>query len=211
MAPLIWLAGPQPRGRNAPMETSNTMYGRSIAYLLITGFLTGFLLAAPLPAVSAQSDRSGEHDVDASAKIVLGWVENMRLLPQRMLLKAKLDPGARSSAIHAEDIEEFERDGRRMVRFTILREHDNPDSERLVLERPLVREVNIKLRNAEGERDERLAVRLEFCLAGERYNTLFSLTNRDNFNYPVLLGRQFLRNRILVDSGESFTHRTNCQ
>ena len=187
------------------------MYAKSIAYLLIRAALTGLLLVPSL-ASSAQSDSSGSaRDDDADSRIVLGWVENMRLLPQRMLLKAKLDPGARSSAIHAEDIEEFEKDGRRMVRFTILREHDNPDSERLVLERPLVREVNIKLRNAEGERDERLAVRLEFCLAGERYNTLFSLTNRDNFNYPVLLGRQFLRNRILVDSGESFTHQTNCR
>jgi hypothetical protein len=183
------------------------MYGKSIAYLLITGLLA---LVSPVTA-SAQSDTSGAAEVLPDGRIVLGWVENMRLLPQRMLLKAKLDPGARSSAIHAENIEEFEKDGRRMVRFTILREHDNPDSERLVLERPLVREVNIKLRNAEGERDERFAVRLEFCLAGERYNTLFSLTNRDNFNYPVLLGRQFLRNKILVDSGESFTERTNCR
>jgi hypothetical protein len=190
---------------------SEFMYAKSIAYLLITGLL---LLAPPGARAQdtsglVQGQGPGQH-----GKIVLGWVENMRLLPQRMLLKAKLDPGARSSAIHAENIEEFEKDGRRMVRFTILREHDNPDSERLVLERPLVREVNIKMRPGEGGdggRQERLAVRLEFCLAGERYNTLFSLTNRDNFNYPVLLGRQFLSNRILVDSGESFTHRTNCQ
>jgi hypothetical protein len=197
-------------------ERNDDMHVKSIAYLLIAGLLTGLLLVVAPRAESAQSDTSGSaQDADHDAKIVLGWVENMRLLPQRMLLKAKLDPGARSSAIHAENIEEFERDGRRMVRFTILREHDNPDSERLVLERPLVREVNIKLRTGEGEegdgRQERLAVRLEFCLAGERYNTLFSLTNRDNFNYPVLLGRQFLRNRILVDSGESFTQRTNCR
>lgn len=184
------------------------MYGKSIAYLLITGLL---LVVSPL-ASSAQSDTSAPAaDADPDAKIVLGWVENMRLLPRRMLMKAKLDPGARSSAIHAEDIEEFEQDGRRMVRFTILRQHDNPDSERIVLERPLVREVNIKLRNSEESTlDERLAVRLEFCLAGERYNTLFTLTNRHNFNYPVLLGRQFLRNKILVDSGQSFTHRTSC-
>lgn len=185
------------------------MAGKSIAYLLITGAL---LLAAPL-ASNAQSDTSGGQDGLADGKIVLGWVENMRLWPQRMLLKAKLDPGARSSAIHAIDIEQFDKDGRRMVRFTILREHDNPDSERIVLERPLVREVAIKMRDDEGDgvAQERLAVRLEFCLAGERYNTLFTLTNRDNFNYPVLLGRQFLRNKILVDSGESFTERTNCR
>lgn len=185
------------------------MFGRSIAYLLITGLL----LAAPLGSF-AQPDTSGPgHDPRAEGKRVLGWLENMRLLPQHMLIRAKLDPGARSSAIHAEDIEQFDKDGRRMVRFTILREHNNPKSERLVLERPLVREINIKMRPGEAGgsgRQERLVVRLEFCLAGERYNTLFSLTNRHNFNYPVLLGREFLRNRILVDSGESFTHRTNC-
>jgi hypothetical protein len=179
---------------------------KSIAYLLIAGVMS--LAPGSLPA--AEADTSGlPEDAEPAARLVLGWVENLRLLPDRMLMKAKLDPGARSSAIHAENIEEFEKDGRRMVRFTILKEHDNPDSERIVMERPLVREVNIKLRNTE-RRDQRLAVRLEFCLAGERYNTLFTLTNRNNFNYPILLGRQFLRNKILVDSGESFTHRTAC-
>lgn len=199
-----------PRIRGEYGIATETMYVKSIAYLLITVLA----LLAPL-AGSAQGDGSGPvARASQDGMIVLGWVENIRLLPQRMLLKAKLDPGARSSAIHAEDIEEFEKDGRRMVRFTILREHDNPDSERLVLERPLVREVSIKMRPGEAGnsgRQERLAVRLEFCLAGERYNTLFTLTNRDNFNYPVLLGRQFLSNRILVNSGESFTHRTNCR
>jgi hypothetical protein len=177
---------------------------------LITGLL---LLTAPLVS-SAQTDTSGPaEDAEPNAKRVLGWVENMRLLPQMMIMKVKLDPGARSSAMHAEDIEFFEDDGRKMVRFTILREHDNRNSERLTLERPLVREVKIKMRDDEGDGNtqERPAVRLEFCLAGERYNTLFTLTNRDNFNYPVLLGRQFLRSKILVDSGESFTHRTNCR
>jgi hypothetical protein len=185
------------------------MYGKSIAYLLITGLL----LAAPLASHAQSGSSSPHYDSRAEGKRVLGWLENMRLLPQQTLFRAKLDPGALSSAFHAEDIEEFEKDGRRMVRFTILREHNNPKSERLVLERPLVREVNIKMRPGEaggGGRQERLVVRLEFCLAGERYNTLFSLTNRHNFNYPVLLGREFLRNRILVDSGDSFTHRTNC-
>jgi hypothetical protein len=177
--------------------------------------IAGLLLAGSSLAAAAQSDTSGPaEDAEPNAKRVLGWVENMRLLPQSMLMKAKLDPGARSSAIHAEEIEYFQDDdNRKMVRFTILREHDNSNSDRLVLERPLVREVAIKMRGDEGGGDaqERPAVRLEFCLAGERYNTLFTLTNRDNFNYPVLLGRQFLRNKILVDSGESFTHRTNCR
>lgn len=158
----------------------------------------------------AQADGTSGLEPGASEqKRVLGWVENIRLYPNRMLMKAKLDPGARSSAIHAEDIEQFEQEGRRMVRFTILAVHDDPDSERIVMERPLVREVNIKLRNTTRS-DQRLAVRLEFCLAGEVHNAVFTLTSRSNFNYPVLLGRQFLKDGTLVDSSESFTHKTNC-
>lgn len=177
---------------------------KSIACVAFAGFALGF--CGPL---SAQESYAAPREA-AAPKRVLGWVENVRLLPSRMLMKAKLDPGARSSAIHAEDVEEFvAQDGRRMVRFTILQDHDDPVSERVILERPLVREVNIKLRNTDRN-DQRLMVRLEFCLAGERHNALFSLTNRRNFNYPILLGREFLRGRILVDSSASFTHRTRC-
>ncbi|HWK55396.1 MAG TPA: RimK/LysX family protein [Hyphomicrobiales bacterium] len=140
---------------------------------------------------------------------ILGWVENILLLPERLSMKAKLDSGAKSSALHAENIERFEKDGRTMVRFTLREDHRDPHSETVVYERPLVRQVNIKLRNTPA-RDQRPAVRLEFCIAGERHNTLFTLTNRSGFNYPILLGREFLQHGILVDSSESFTHRARC-
>ncbi len=156
----------------------------------------------------AQSDDSTDEEA-VKEQLVLGWVQNARLLPSRMLMKAKLDSGAKSNAIHAEDIEQFMKDGKEMVRFTILKEHDDPGSEAIEMERPLVREVNIKIRNTEA-RESRLAVRLEFCLAGEIYNTVFTLANRSNFNYPLLLGRDFLKNKILVDSSQSFTHRVEC-
>jgi hypothetical protein len=169
-----------------------------------------FVAFLPLAATNlyAQSGASSDEEA-AKEQVVLGWVQNIRLLPSRMLMKAKLDSGAKSNAIHAENIEQFTKDGKEMVRFTILKEHDDADSESIEMERPLVREVNIKLRNTE-QRESRLAVRLEFCLAGEIYNTVFTLANRSNFNYPVLLGRDFLKNKILVDSSQSFTHRVEC-
>jgi Uncharacterized protein conserved in archaea len=147
--------------------------------------------------------------VDSASRQILGWVENMRLMPGRALLKAKLDSGAKSSALHAEDIEYFEQDGRQMVRFTVRENHRDKNSERFIYERPLVREVAIKLRRTE-QRDERPAVRLEFCMAGRMHETLFTLTDRTNFNYPVLLGRDFLQHGIVVDSSTTFTQRTRC-
>src|SRR5690606_10984285 len=118
-----------------------------------------------------------QESVNLSDKTLLGWVENIRLLPSDTPMKSKLDSGAKSNSLHAVDIERFEADGRDMVRFTVLKDHDDPTSARMEYERPVVREVGIKLRNT-TRRDERLVVRLEFCLAGERYNALFNLTNR---------------------------------
>lgn len=146
----------------------------------------------------------------APGKVLLGWLENIRVYPGGMLMKAKLDSGALSNAIHAENMLLFEKDGVSMVSFTILKDHDDPQSERVSLELPIERQVNIKLRYT-PERDERPVVKLDFCIAGVRYTTLFSLTERADFNYPVLLGREFMRDYIIIDPSESFTHRTGCR
>jgi hypothetical protein len=144
-------------------------------------------------------------------KLVLGWLENIRIYPGGMIMRAKLDSGARSNAIHAENINTFEgEDGRRMVSFTILKDHSDTDSERLDLVLPIEREVNIKLRYT-SVRDERPMVNLEFCISGIRHAALFSLTERTDFLYPVLLGREFLKEHVIIDPSETFTHRTGCR
>ena len=172
--------------------------------------LCACLLFVGGPSFAENPGPEGAADVvDVSATQTLGWVESFRLMPGRALLKAKLDSGAKSSALHAENIEYFEQDNRQMVRFTVLEDHRDPESERFIYERPLVREVSIKLRRTE-QRDARPAVRLEFCMAGKRRETLFTLTDRGNFNYPVLLGRDFLKHGIVVDSSATFTQRTRC-
>jgi hypothetical protein len=126
-------------------------------------------------------------------------------------MRAKLDSGALSNAIHAENIQTFEgADGRRMASFTILKDHTDPDSERLDLVLPIEREVNIKLRYT-SVLDERPMVNLEFCIAGIRHTALFSLTERTDFLYPVLLGRAFLKEHVIIDPSETFTHRTGCR
>lgn len=144
-----------------------------------------------------------------SGKLLLGWLENIRIYPGGMIMKAKLDSGARSNALHAENIKVFERDNVAMVSFTILKDHDDLASESIPLELPIEKQVNIKLRYT-PERDERPVVKLDICIAGTRHTSLFSLAERTDFNYPVLLGREFMQEFILIDPSESFTHRTGC-
>lgn len=182
------------------------------ALFLPAAFVAGTALFLPgFPPTLAQQDIPAETDAPAAAdKIVLGWLEHIRILPERTLLRAKLDSGARTSTIHAEDIEYSEYTGQTWVKFSILKDHDDPDSERFTYELPLQRQVNIKLRYT-PERDERPVVMLDICLAGKVHRVPFSLTERSDFNYPVLLGREFLQEHYLVDPGETYTHRTRCR
>lgn len=128
----------------------------------------------------------------------LGWVENVYLQPWGIKLRAKLDTGARTSSVHAENLERFDRDGRPWVRFTLPFGNGEP----IVVERPVVRETRIK--QVEGESQSRCVVELEICLDGTLYTTPVTLADRHNFVYPVLLGRHTLRGHVIVDPGKTF-------
>jgi hypothetical protein len=164
-----------------------------LTLLMITGTLLG---AAPAHAADKE-------------RVMLGWLESVRILPWNFRVRAKLDTGARTSAIHATDIEQYEEEGEPMVRFKLQVDHDDEDSRTITVEKPLVREVAIKLRNTDRT-DERPAVRLDFCLGGRRYEGTFTLTDRGRFNYAVLIGRHFMEGRITVDPAETFTIKPDC-
>jgi hypothetical protein len=73
----------------------------------------------------------------------------------------------------------------------------------LELERPVERTVLIKRKGAPSQR--RYVVMMDFCISGTGHETQFSLTDRGNFSYPLLLGRRFMRDdNILIDSADSF-------
>ena len=120
----------------------------------------------------------------------LGWIEQGVIEPADMTVKFKLDTGALTSSMHAEDIERFERDGEQWVRFKVaLEDVKSEDVVSEIFERPLER--NLRVRGAGGS-EERPVVRMDVCIAGERLNEEFSLRDRSNMHYPVLLGRRTL-------------------
>ena len=136
-------------------------------------------------------------------KIVAGWVEKIILAPQQLKLRAKLDTGAKTSSIHAVDVKTFERNEQPWVRFT-LPAVDVEDAKPHQVEAEVVRTVLIKRHKLDSMR--RIVVELDFCMDGGYYRSEFTLANRTNYNYPVLLGRRFLENHIIVDPSEKFLH-----
>lgn len=136
-----------------------------------------------------------------AAPAAFGWVEWVRVEPGGQRLKAKLDTGARTSSLSALEIEVQEvADGPDRVAFR-LEDADGGPGPRV--ERPVVRWVRIKRHDARPDR--RPVVEMDVCLGALRRTVEVSLADRSKFNYPVLLGRNFLAGAAVVDAGATFT------
>jgi hypothetical protein len=114
---------------------------------------------------------------------------------------AKLDTGALTSSIHAEEKKLFERDGKKWVRF-IVTDPRNKDSKRLRVEAPLVRIARIK--EPGGESEEREVVRLSFKIGERKMLADFTLNNRVNMLSPILIGRRTICELGWVDPSRAY-------
>ncbi|WP_266157181.1 ATP-dependent zinc protease family protein [Dyella silvatica] len=134
--------------------------------------------------------------------ITLGWRERLAL-PQLGIatLKVKLDTGARSSSLHVDTLESFERDGATWLRFVVdtdRRQHTHIHCEAPALDRRVVTDTG-------GRRTERWFIRSEVQLAGRSFYADINLTDRRHMLFPMLLGRTALLGRFAVDPALSYT------
>ncbi len=161
-------------------------------------------------APSKKSRKEVKPEVDTgkdSAKLVIGRVEWVWLDALNKKLKARVDTGATLSSIHATKIERFERDGKNWVRFTMQVNAEGEQGANIKeqeFEAPLARNAKIRQASAE-ELDARPVVRLRMRLGHLEEEVDFTLTNRSEMNYPILLGRRFLQDIAVVDVSLKFT------
>ena len=133
---------------------------------------------------------------------MIGWREWLYLPDLEIAsIKAKIDTGARSSALHAFDIKIFERQGRDLVRFKI-HPHQHNDIDAIAAEAEL---LDIRdIRNSGGQEQFRPVIKTTVVLGEQRWPIELTLTNRDLMGFRMLLGRQAVRDRFLVNSGKSY-------
>ncbi len=127
---------------------------------------------------------------------VYGWREKVFIDGIENEITAKLDTGAFTSSIHAEEIELFERDGKKWVKF-IFTETRKKDSPRVRIEAPLVRIARIK--NPGGESETREVVRLAFKIGERKLRGDFTLNQRANMLSAVLIGRTTIKELGWID------------
>lgn len=123
-------------------------------------------------------------------------------------IKARVDSGAKTSSIHASNIEVFEKDGVDWVRFEVDPIQNNPS----ILIQCVAKLVRTKMvKSSMGTSEERLMIRTRMRLGEDTFTIKLTLASRDTMNYRMLLGREVLNGRYLINSAEhcllgKFTH-----
>ena len=139
---------------------------------------------------------------DVIPPVVAGWREWISL-PELGVdwVKAKVDTGARSSAIHARDVTVLRRGTIDVASFE-LHPWQGSELDAMRVELPIVdRRI---VRSSTGHEEERLVVATTIRLVGLDIEAELTLTNRDEMGFRMLVGREALRGRCLVDPGRSY-------
>lgn len=132
----------------------------------------------------------------------LGWREWVSLPEFNVSkIKAKVDSGARTSALHASDILYFRRAGKRMVRFKIYPEQRNQKKFRIVEAKLL---ESRPVRSSIGSTTIRPVIVTELKIGKQNWPIEITLVNRDLMGFRMLIGRQAIRKKFLIDPGKSY-------
>jgi len=136
-------------------------------------------------------------------KLVLGALEDVYFPVNKFYLTARIDTGATTSSLNAHNIVPFERDGKKWVRFEIL----DKDDKTLLIKRPIIKTIKVKRHGEEAQ--ERYVVKMRLNISSISQFTELSLTDRSQYKFPALIGRNFLQGNAVVDVSKRYTKAPN--
>ena len=154
-----------------------------------------------VPAVVHNVKASAPQEVIVHQKAhlpIIGEVEPIYFPPMKSPFYARVDTGATISAIDCVDLEIFERDGERWASFKLV---NKKSGEEHVFEKKIVKAYRIR---RAGQDERRKAVKMDVKMGGETFSVVFTLADRDSFDYQGLVGRNILTGRFIVDTSTSY-------
>ena len=139
----------------------------------------------------------------AQAPFVVGWREWVvlsELAPAS--IKAKVDTGARTSALHAENVTIVRRKGgKQVVRFTVL---PTQRTTARLFEATAALVGTRRVRSSSGHLEMRPVISTSLAINGRSWPIELTLTDRDHMGFRMLLGREAMRRRLIVDPSRSY-------
>ncbi|MBR4105971.1 MAG: ATP-dependent zinc protease [Alphaproteobacteria bacterium] len=131
----------------------------------------------------------------------IGGVERLYVENIKAPFHARIDTGAETSSIDVQNITPFERDGEKWVSFDLV---NRSNGEKIKLEKPIKRKTTIKRTN---DAEHRYVVRMKIRMGKSLINADFTLNDRSKFDYQVLIGRNIISGRYIVDVSTTNTLR----
>jgi hypothetical protein len=157
-------------------------------------------------AATAVVDSAGAFDKDGTridmTELTIGWKEWVALPDLQIpAIKAKVDTGARTSALHATRITVVTKPSGPWVRYVVHPLRSHPEIA-FQCESALLDQRDIK--NSGGQVESRYVIETTVVLGGARWSTTLSLTSRDDMLFRMLLGRTTLNDRVMIYPGEKY-------
>lgn len=128
----------------------------------------------------------------ATDKTIIGAVENVRIVPPNIVLQARIDTGAKTTSVDARNITPFMHEGKQWVHFDCI-----SGTKSYTIKKRVISTVQIKRHNKSPQ--TRFVVKMRITLGDVSRIIEVNLNNRDAYTYPVLIGRNFLRDTFIVD------------
>lgn len=162
--------------------------------------------AAGLAAAMAALSPGAAEEETRGEPITLGYIENVAVGNLSLDMKGKLDTGADTSSVHAYNVKVYQRGERdNWVKFRLV----GKDGRAVRFDQNVIRFVHIKTKT--GGTIRRPVIHLPLCVGGRWGRAELNLADRGDFEYEILIGREFLANRVLVDSGRTFMADEECE
>ena len=156
-------------------------------------------LSCPEPSEEQQCAEISRAVVSAADKVIVGALEHGYMDPPGVNVVARIDTGATSSSLHAQNLVPFERDGEDWVRFDMMVN----ETDSVVVERQIIRHVRV-VQQADPGGSRRPVVAMRVRLGDIQDTFEFTLADRSHLENELILGRNFLADVTLVDVGQQF-------
>ncbi len=136
--------------------------------------------------------------------VILGEIESVSVDTLSQRFDARIDTGAETSSLNAVDIQEFERDGQKWVKFH-LSDKKIASEQQVWIKAPILRYAKIR-QSSSPSTEKRAVVELWVTLGDIHEKAQFTLADRSQMSHAILLGREFIQDIALVDVSKKHLH-----